>query len=106
MAASFRPRGTRNASTASVTEALLICTALVETVLVAGFVLRAGRIGEGGTITEAFLQATALILLPFRFMPAAVSATVRQGLAIVVYGGGLLVLVGISSWLERRRALS
>lgn len=100
----FRHRGTRNASVAGVTETLLVCTALVETVLVAGFVLRAGRVGEGGTLAEAFLRSTALILLPLRIVPV-VSAAARQGLAIVVYGGCLLVLIGLSSWLERRRAL-
>lgn len=101
----IRLRGTRNAAPVGATEGLLVCVAAVETVLLAGFALVVGGVGAGSGVVASFARLNALFLVPFRWLPAAAAAGVRQLLALVVYGAVLLALVGLSARAARRRAL-
>jgi len=106
MSYDFGPRGIGNASSASLTEWLLVCAAAVETILVAVLALIVAGVSEGSGAVAALARCNALLLAPLRFLPASLSAAVRQGTAVAVYGFVFLALIGTSSWFERQRALS
>src|SRR5438067_1380595 len=77
----FGPRGIGNASSASLTEWLLVCAAAVETILVAVLALIVAGVGEGSGAVATLARCNALLLAPLRFLPASLSAAVRQGTA-------------------------
>lgn len=94
----------------ALTEGLLLVVAAVETLLVAGLALIAGGVDRGSGVVEALRRVNDLLirpftLLPFLSSPSTTDALPRQIVAIVVYGAGLLLCVGVVSWLDRRRAL-
>ncbi len=104
----LRPDGTGNASPGRATEWVLTGGAAIETVLIAALALLVvgtpGDTGRGRLI-EALERLNGLLRLPLDIVLPGTGELMRQGLAILLYGGGLLALAGTTSWVERRRAL-
>jgi hypothetical protein len=104
----FRLDGTGNASPARVTEWVLTGAAAIETILVAALALLfVGPVGgDGGApgVAGTVERLNALLLFPLRAVLPGVSPMARQVGAVAVYGALSLVLAGVTSWVERRRA--
>ncbi len=98
-------RGTGNASLAGVAEGILILAAAIETVLLAGLVLIAGRVGQGSGLVAAFMRLNTALLRPLDLIAFPSGAVLQQIAAMLGYGVVCFALVGALSWLERRRTL-
>jgi hypothetical protein len=102
----FKPyRGTERASLTSATEGCLLLTAALETMLLAGLILIASRVGQGSAATAIFLRLNDALVAPLAWLPPLATPLVRQGVAIVGYGALLAALTGAVAWFDRRQAL-
>jgi hypothetical protein len=102
----FEPyRGTERASLTSATEGCLLLTAALETLLLAGLILIASRVGQGSTATMIFLRLNDALVAPLALLPPLAAPLIRQCVAIVGYGALLTAMTGAVAWFDRRQAL-
>lgn len=102
----FKPyRGTERASLTSATEGCLLLTAALETMLLAGLILIASRVGQGSTATTIFLRLNEALVAPLALLPPLAAPLTRQLVAIVGYGAILATITGMVAWFDRRQAL-
>lgn len=105
MSSRFPLRGTGNASEPWATTVLLVCAAVVEAVLLAGLALAISGVGTGSAVVTAFERLHRLLLRPFAILLPGLGGVARQLVALLSYSLLLVLLVGTSSWVERRRAV-
>jgi len=105
----FEHRGTGNASPINATEGILLLAAAVEAILVAGLALGISGVGAGSATAATFLRVNDLLLGPFAVLAGGGSGRsaliMQQGGAALGYGLVFLFIIGVVSWLDRRRLL-
>ena len=98
-------RGTERASLSIATEGCLLFAAAVETILIAGLVLKIAHAGQGSVTIALFLRLNDLLVQPLGLLPSLASQIGRQIAAVVIYGVIAAAITATTAWVDRRQAL-